>query len=253
MKQLISKIANFRFIVSLRNNFDIYPKKIKNTKIKNISISDAFFWRTDNEFETIFKFSNLPNLFYDDNSNKVEVHIYNKNNEFLKKIYLSDIKYSNKFIINKILLNNLESYGTFYVYHKFNKNLAAAIRNSCYTGYSVSGNIPSFVHGNCPTTMMNLTNQKISRNFISTSFFCNQKYKIQNHFDTNLSKCELMINNPTQQKIKVKFNNQKYFLDVGESIILESKNRTAELISNCYFLRPIIFNHKGQFIDVYHG
>lgn len=253
MKQLISKIANIRFIVSLRNNLGIYPKKIKNIKNKNISISDAFFWRTDDEFETTFKFSNLPNLFYNDNSNKIEIHIYNKNNKFLKKIYLSDIEYSNKFIINKVLLNNIESYGTFYIYHKFNKNLAAAIRNSCYTGYSKSENIPSFVHGNCPTTMMDLKNQKIYRNFVSTSFFCNQKYKIQNRFDSNLSKCELMINNPTQKKIKIIFHDKKYFLDVGETIILESKNGTAEIISDCYFLRPIIFNHKDQFIDVYHG
>jgi hypothetical protein len=253
MKYLITKIANYKFIVTLRNITNFFPKKIKECHAKNTSISDAFFWRTDNGFETIFKFSDLPNLFYNDNSKSVSIFIFSNKNILIKKIIIKNMKISNTLIINKKILNNLESFGVFYIYHKFDKKLKIAIRNSCYTGYSLNGNLPSFVHGNCPATMMNLKNHKIYRDFITRSFFCNQKYIIQNYFDDRTSKSELLINNPTNKKIKFFFEKKKYYLKTGNSLIINNNSKIAELVSNCYFIRPIIFTYKKNFIDVYHA
>ena len=49
-------IRNF---LNIRPSFDLIDYTSK-----NISVSDAFFWRTDNEYKTIFKFTNIINFYY---------------------------------------------------------------------------------------------------------------------------------------------------------------------------------------------
>ena len=84
------------------------------------------------------------------------------------------------------------------------------------------------------------------------SFRNNQIYKIQKllKYDKN----ELMFCNPTESKIIFYVNNEKYTLENGSSIIIESKNlETVTIRSNCMFLRPTIFSYKNQYIDVHHS
>ena len=79
MKSLIKKIFKNKLAIYFRNLLNIYPVKINtNLLVKNFSISDSFIWRTDNNFKTIFKFSDILNLFYDDKACNVDLKFYSK-------------------------------------------------------------------------------------------------------------------------------------------------------------------------------
>ena len=63
MKSLLKKIAQNKIAVIIRNFLGIKPVILNSINIKeNYSISDAFIWRTDNNYKTVFKYSNLLNL-----------------------------------------------------------------------------------------------------------------------------------------------------------------------------------------------
>ena len=90
-------------------------------------------------------------------------------------------------------------------------------------------------------------------NIISKSLFKNQTYKIQNYFE-NFSRSEIFLNNPTNKIINFNLNGVNHFLNSNCSKIIDISNfHEIELISNCYFLRPLIINYKNNFFDIYHG
>ena len=139
----------------------------------------------------------------------------------------------------------------FYIFHNSSKKYNTSIRNSCYTGYSLNGCLPSFVHGNCPTAYQ--SEGKVSFGLVGNSLFRNLRYTIQRKFDGNTS-IELAINNPLNIKLNLNINNTNYKLDPLFSKIIKIKNdSTVTLKSNCLFLRPIIFEKKNNFINVHHG
>jgi len=54
--------------------------------------------------------------------------------------------------------------------------------------------------------------------------------------------------------VKFYLNKKKYLLKENSSIIINIGNQSfVSIISNCYFLRPIIFNYKNNYFDVHHG
>ena len=63
MKSLINKIFSSDLLIRLRNTFKIKPIYISVNNLKNVSISDCFIWRTDNDFTTKFKFLDVLSLF----------------------------------------------------------------------------------------------------------------------------------------------------------------------------------------------
>ena len=153
MKSLIKKLANTNIGILLRNSLNFKPVSSKSSeKDYPISVSDAFPWRTDNGYKTKFKYSDILNLFYKIKNSLVEFHFYSKNNELIKIEKVSDLNLSNEIEISSKYLNNLEDYGTFYIYH-FSENTndlnnSDIIINRCYLGYSQNNNLYSFVHGN---------------------------------------------------------------------------------------------------------
>ena len=65
MKLLIKKLANTNFGILLRNSLNFKPVSLRyHEKDYPASISDAFLWRTDNGYKTIFKYSDILDLFY---------------------------------------------------------------------------------------------------------------------------------------------------------------------------------------------
>ena len=63
-----------------------------------------------------------------------------------------------------------------------------------------------------------------------------------------------MILNSTPIDQKILINEEKIFLKKGHSYIHQVKGRELlEINSNCYLLRPIIFEYEKDFINVYHG
>ena len=144
----------------------------------------------------------------------------------------------------------------FLCYHKSLEQINSSIRNSCYTGFSYKNQLESYVHGNCPTSYKPLNpniNTSIKYDIVGRSIFQNQNYKIQRYFE-NLSKSEIFIQNPISKKIKFLINKTSYELNGKCCVIIDtSKLKEIEIISNCYFLRPLIFCYQNDYIDVHHG
>ena len=166
-------------------NFFLKKKPFDLTNVSNVSISDAFAWRTDNNYVTKFKFTDLLGLFYKIQNSKVEILIFSKNFNLLKKIDLENINLSNEILIDEKLLGGIKDYGTFYIYHTTDKMDVKdnIISNRCYIGYSKDNNLFSFVHGNTLVNYKKLTKEKsFSENISNTSLFSNQNYKIQKFF-----------------------------------------------------------------------
>lgn len=254
MKLLIRNLFNTKFGIFLRNFLGIRPKYfLVNFNAKELSISDAFFWRTDNNFKTLFKFTNILSFFYNDKDSHIEIIFYDKNNKFLKKILKENIILSDELLIDKFFLEGIEDFGVFYIFHKTQNLHNSIIRNSCYVGYSKDNNLASFVHGNVTSATSDFSGNVITFGISCRSLFKNQKYIVQNYF-ADYDKTELLIHNSSNKRIFFLINKINYKLNPGCSIVIDiGKDNTARIISNSYLLRPIIINYKSNFIDVYHG
>jgi hypothetical protein len=254
MKLLIRSLLNIKIVIFFRNLFGIKPKFFHiNYNHKNVSVSDAFFWRTDSGYKTLFKFTNLLNFFYKDKESEIEIIFYDKKNNLIKKITKENILFSDQLLIDRNFLEGIIDYGVFYIFHKTKKIHNSIIRNSCYLGYSLNDNLPSFVHGNVCASSKNFLGMDFRSGIAGMSFFTNQKYRIQNYFD-DCKKTELLIHNPCAKKIFFSVNKLNFSLNSGCSLIVDiGIHNEANIISNCYLLRPIVVNYKLNFIDAYHG
>ena len=258
MKSLLKKFFYLNFIIKLRNILNFKNLNI-NKGILNgkISVSDSFCWRTDNGFKTIIKFSDLPLIFYNIKKSRIFIIIYSKDFKLIKKIEIEEPNHLNQITISKKFLDGIEDYGTFLIFHKFNDiNLNNVfISNRCYLGFSKNECLYSFVHGNTLSRYISMDDPRnIKTNLVqTTSILYKSKYKIQNYFEKDLN-TEIFLANPTSKKITFKINNKIKTLNDGESILIDvSQNNTLLIESNCLFLRPIVFNSKKEYIDVYHG
>lgn len=250
------KLLNNQIIKNLRDLLTLKPIYMDTEDIKkSSSVSDAFLWRTENNFKTIFKFTDLLKFFYKIKNSEVEIIFLDKNGKKIKEIKDFKIKTVNEIIIDSKFLDGIEDYGTFYIFHKtediFNEKII--LSNRCYLGFSINNNLPSFVHGNTYAVAKEFGSTKKSSNIIKNSFYLNKNYKIQNYFD-NFDKVEIFLSNPTSKKVNFFINEKYYLLERSCSIMVDvSFLKEINIISNCYFLRPIIFNWKKEFLDVYHG
>jgi hypothetical protein len=256
MQSLIKKIKNSNLIINLRNALNIKPVHMSINNLNYISVSDAFLWRTDNNFITKFKYADILNIFYKTKNSWVEFHFYTKNNQLLKIEKKNNLNISNEIEINKNYLNNLEDYGVFYIYHYSSDKIGEEniISNRCYLGYSQNNNLFSFVHGNTLAKFTKISNdKKISSDIVRTSLFKNQYYKIQKYFG-GYDKNELLFSNPTSKIIKFSIDEKDYKLDKHCSLLINvSDKEIINIKSNCLFLRPTVFSYKDNYLDVHHS
>lgn len=253
MKLLIEKIFRKLIPLKVRNSFKIFPSLIIKSRLPmQSSTSDAFFWRTDNNFSTKFTFSDIINNILEKKNSYIVVNFFNASGLLIKKIKLNELKTINSLIIDKKLLDGTEDYGTFYIYHvldKFSSEDKIMINNKCYTGYSKDGILYSYVHGNIIGKTFDFKNKKFL-SISDISFFENYKYKISKPFkiyDYN----EILIANPTDYLIKGKINNKKFYINPNGSIKLNVNDVTL-IKSNYPNLRPIAFSYNKDFFDPYH-
>ncbi len=258
MKSLLKKIFYLNFIIKLRNILNFKALNINKDILEGkISVSDSFCWRTDNGFETIIKFADLPLIFYNIKKSSVFIKVYSKKFRLLKEIKIEQLKHLNQITISKELLGGIEDYGTFLIFHKFkdSKPSNIFISNRCYLGFSKDKNLYSFVHGNTLSRYINMDDPKnIKTDLVQTTpFLYKSKYRVQNYFEKDLN-TEIFFANPTSKKITFKVNDKIQTLVDGESIVIDtSESNTILIESNCLFLRPIVFDYKKEYIDVYHG
>ena len=253
MKLLLKKILIKIFPIKIRNTIKLYSQTINKSKIsQQSSTSCAFFWRTDNNFVTKFNFSDIALNILNKKNSHIEIHIFNKSGNVIKKIKLKDLKTFNSFIIDKNLLNSLEDFGTFYIYHildNLHPDEIIKINNKCYTGYSKNGSLFSYVHGNTIGLTYNYLNQKIYP-ISELSLIKNYEYKISKPFK-NFEKNEIFIVNPNNFKIYFSLFNKDFELapKASSKILVDD---VVVIKSNYPDLRPIAFSYNKNFFDPYH-
>lgn len=257
MKSLLKNILSSNISKLIRNTINFRPIPFDLSKLKkNHSLSDAFVWRTDENFKTIFRYPDLLKLFYKIENSTTEFHFYDNNFNLIKKITLDKIKLYNELIIDKSLLNNYQGFGIFFIFHKkkkLNLNNPIILNNRSYLGFSYKNHLPSFVHGNIHVISENIENEKKITNLVNNAIFMNQKYTIQNNLK-NFNKTQLIFVNPTTKKIKFSLNDKKFNLNgLCSTLTTLEKTSIASIKSNCCFLRPIIFNFNNDYMDVYHS
>ena len=250
---LIDKILRNSYSKRIRNLFGIRPSfDLIDYTSEGISVSDAFFWRTDKNFETIFRFTNILKYFYNVSTSNIKIVFFSNNNVFIKEYNISSPDNLSEIKINKSFLNDIESYGVFYIFHETNEKVKSIIRNSCYTGYSWKKNLPSMVHGNTITAQKKFKNKNIKYGIGGYSLLKKLSYTVQNNIE--IRKTEIMLVNPTDVKISISVNNKNFKLEKGCSkLVALDENELVKSTSKCYLLRPIIFERTDDFINVYHG
>jgi len=257
VKSLIKNLIRSDFVIKLRNTISIRPVSLSariNKKYRFTSISDAFPWRTDNGYKTTFKYSDILGLFYKIEDSYVELVFYSKDNNFIKKIIINQLNYSNELLIDKDFVNGIEGYGVFYIFHRSDSHCDRdlVISNRCYVGFSIYDNLSSFVHGNCLVRYQTLDGKNHGSDMVKSSFI-SKLYRIQNSF-VDFTKSELFFVNPTSKKINFLIGSNRYSLGNNCSILVDiSGEKDISITSRCMFLRPIIFNYKDGFYDVYHA
>lgn len=255
IKSLIKKITRSGASIVIRNNFHMKEVNFDFQNLKCLSVSDCFLWRTDNNFKTIFKYSDILKLFHNISDTKAEIHFYTKDNKFIKKMSIQNLELSNELTIDEDLVKT-KDYGIFYIYHFTDNQIIYdnIIANRCYVGYSQNNNLSSFVHGNAFAKSKNINSQKsLNRNIVSTTFLKSNIYKIQKSFK-DYDKIELFFSNPTSKKLNISFLNVDFSLKAGACRKLELKNQNViEIRSNCLFLRPTIFCYNGNYLDTHHS
>ena len=227
MRSLIKKLSNSELSVYLRNLINIKPVHMSLKGLDCITVSDAFAWRTDNNFVTIFKYSDILNIFFKIKNSWVEIHFYNKKGQLIKKQKYYNLELSNEITITKEFVKGVEDYGIFYVYHFTNENIEKnnIISNRCYLGYSQNYKLPSFVHGNTLAKFKKISGANvINTDIVKKSLFKNHNYKIQEYFE-GFHKSELFFSNPTSTVVKFSIGNQDYKLDNNCSKLIDISNK----------------------------
>ncbi len=251
--KILKKITQSNFGVKFRNSIK-FRQIIVNLRNKenNYSISDAFPWRTDNNFKTFFRFSNILEHFFSLKNSNAKIYFFDDNGDLIKIKEMKNITHNNDMIIDKNFIGK-EGYGSFYIFHETNEIDNNSIRNSCYTGFSYNESLYSFVHGNTMAAYKNFNgDENLERGIVETSLFSNNSYFVQKKFK-DYERVEFFLNNCSKNQINFEIQNTRYFLETGQSKIINlNQSDLVRLKSNSMFLRPIAFLYRKNFIDVFH-
>ncbi len=253
MKKFLRPIYNNPNVIKLRNLFGIKPVLFKELT-ESYAGSDLFIWRTDGNFSTIFRASDIAYTYYQKNS-KLKLLFFDANGEFVKEV---EVPFTQEVIDFKIDQNflGLEGYGSFLAFNLIDEITGfSQITNRCYVGYSLGKDDPSFVHGNVISKYISQDKKEADIN-LSNKFFehsINTQYLIQKDFSL-LDRSELFFTNPLEKEITIDAN--KNLLTIMPMETVKISVNECELIkvkSNFGFPRPIVFSYKESFFDVHHA
>ena len=94
--------------------------------------------------------------------------------------------------------------------------------------------------------------ENLERGIVETSLFSNNSYFVQKKFK-DYERVEFFLNNCSKNQINFEIQNTRYFLETGQSKIINlNQSDLVRLKSNSMFLRPIAFLYRKNFIDVFH-
>lgn len=260
MKKFLKQVFNSSLGISVRNLVNFRPPKFLHVYKEQYLASDLFVWRTDNNYETIFKGSNILKKYYSLRSG-LKIIFYNESGSLLKEI---DIDFPEigtfTLLINEELLG-VESTGTFCVfnYPKDKTQRKLSVTNKCYVGYGRAGSF-SMVHGNMVALYLRQdTPSSAMANSLSTSVSSRAgtyKYMIQKKFDSE-SIVTLVFSNPLRRDVNFSVNGKKNTIKPqGCSLFLVDDYTVDGVItikSDFIFPRPIVICENENYIDCHHG
>ena len=149
------KLLKNKFFIKFRNYFNLKPIKIftEGIPIKS-AVSDFFPWRLDDGFETYFRFSDYFRIYNSNSATNAKIYVFDKNGKLILIKVKNNLNISNEFKISE-LVDKKYKFGSFFVFlGDQNEEKQILSRNSCYTGFSNSNNLASYVHGNIPSAYL---------------------------------------------------------------------------------------------------
>ena len=83
--------------------------------LKKVSISDAFPWRTNDNFETFLRFTDIPKNYLSIKNSFVNIEFYDENGKLIKNKIIKNLKTVNELIINSKTIS-YKGFGSFYIF-----------------------------------------------------------------------------------------------------------------------------------------
>ena len=134
MKEFLRPLYNNPIVIKFRNLSGIKPVLFKELTGAYAG-SDLFIWRTDGNFSTIFRASDIAYTYYQKNS-KLKLLFFDAKGDLVKDVEVPFTQEVINFKIDQNLLG-LEGYGSFLAFNLIDEITdLSQITNRCYVGYS---------------------------------------------------------------------------------------------------------------------
>tara|TARA_B100000925_G_scaffold285583_1_gene262092 strand:- start:1219 stop:2001 length:783 start_codon:yes stop_codon:yes gene_type:complete len=260
MKKFLKQVFHSNLGITVRNLVNFRPPQFLHAYEDQYLASDLFVWRTDDDYETIFKGSNILKKYYGLKS-YLKIIFYNESGSLIKEM---DIDFPDigtlTLLINEELLG-VKSTGTFCVfnYPKDKTQKKLSVTNKCYVGYGKGGSYSMF-HGNMVALSLKQdTPSSEMANSLSPTVSSRSgtyEYIIQKKFDSK-SVVTLVFSNPLSREVNFSVNGQRNIIKPKGCILFLVDNEKVDGIikikSDFIFPRPIVICEDENYIDCHHG
>ena len=253
MKEFLRPIYNNSSVIKFRNLLGIKPIILKELS-GSYAGSDLFIWRTDGDFSTIFRASDIAYNYYKKTS-RLKLLFFDSNGELIEDVEVPFKGEVVNFKIDQSFLGR-EGFGSFLAFNLIDEiSDSPQITNRCYVGYSINRDDPSFVHGNVISKYVSQgpKGADISLNNKFYEHSLNTQYLIQKDFSL-LDRTELFFTNPLEKEITINANeNSITLMPLETDKISINECELIKVNSNFGFPRPVVFSYRENFFDVHHA
>lgn len=224
----------------------------------NYTSSDSFFWRTDNGYTTIFRYSDIAKKYLNSDSDILLIFLDDNGKYIDEKIFKVHNSVNTFIIDSKIVPDN--RFGSFFAFilpKDLLSKKTTQITNRCYVGYSKDNIFYSFVHGNEIAKLIKLNRKKYKHTSSVPAIREHNKhtsYYIQKDF-TTFDYNEIFFFNPLKQNIFLKINGEMVNLISNQTLKYKFGNESSvcSIESNYFWPRPIVFSYLREYFDVHHA
>jgi hypothetical protein len=274
IKRIIQSFANWPASVYLRNALGVKPKYYKEPTL-NCSVSDLFFWRSDEVWRTRFDLLNLPSVLYPKQnvSDRVTFIFYNQQGfEFHREKYTVPPLQKIAIQVEDVIGDKM-GFGSMAIFHETPEDSQFVQDQTCiaergfasYRRVADDSALWSYVHG--------------AAYLLSKSPGCDEVHTTRRAFGKNIiyrpqisfSDCdrfELIYINPNDSELAVKVNlldqasklireESKVLPPRGvECIFINNKDRAVSRLENesrAYMWRPFILKYYETHFDILHS
>ena len=252
----------------IRNNLNIKPSGYRYFKNDLISVSDFFYWNTQNKNNTKINITNLasqvlPNI---DQDCEVQFIFYDFNGKIIYD-FKKNLTYfeSYSFLVSELCPNN---FGSMLIFHKFNNfdelaDHGSYVSEKGYVGYNYDNGPWNFVHGN--NSSLSLSSSGCVIPLLSKSLFKNNSYVPQVKFN-DCDSASLIFNNALDCNLNTSielFDKNWMLIDKIDKVtkpknteIIKLGNKSkcfVKIRSNILLFRPLIFKNYDTYFDIFHG